>query len=203
MTTAQCPADAFCEELEHGAVCVPRLATGKVCDDDEQCAASDFCKVITLAEVELETGTCHKRLAFGAGCDPLVGGCFDGLACDEASEVCAAIPDSAGEGCVADESPCGAGTGLVCEAGLCELEPFVGDACDPGATTSGCRFGYCNADLASGVGECAVFLAPHAACSNDAECGALDCIQGQCDRPVTRCIASLHDINLGFRYRIR
>jgi len=138
VTTAQCPADAFCEELEHGAVCVPRLATGKVCDDDEQCAASDFCKVITLAEVELETGTCHKRLAFGAGCDPLVGGCFDGLACDEASEVCAAIPDSAGEGCVADESPCGAGTGLVCEAGLCELEPFVGDACDPGATTSGC-----------------------------------------------------------------
>jgi len=205
VTTAQCPANAFCEDLERGAVCVPRLATGKACDDDEQCAATDYCHILTLGdELALEVGTCAPRLAFGARCDPLVGGCADGLACDEASEVCARTPDSAGEGCVADVAPCGAGTGLVCDAGLCELEPFVGDACDPSAGAAQCRFGYCASDLgASGVGQCAAFLTPGSTCLADAECGALACVAGRCDRPASRCVASLHDINLGFRYRIR
>jgi len=99
VTTAQ---SAFCEDLEQGAVCVPRLATGKPCDDDEQCAASAFCNVLTLDELALEVGACAPRIAAGGRCDPRVGGSVDGLACDEASELCAAIPDSAGVGCVAD-----------------------------------------------------------------------------------------------------
>lgn len=211
VTTTQCPALGYCEDLEVGAVCVPRVGRGQTCGDDDQCAAADYCKIITLGdELALETGTCAARIAEGGACDPLVGGCVGELVCDEASDTCQPVPVHAGESCVADVSPCGASSGLVCDAERCELEPFVGDACVPAggsASSAGdrCRFGFCAADSdASGVGTCAAFLAPHAACTSDDECGALACVDGRCDRPAAmRCQASQRDINLGFRYRLR
>jgi len=204
VTTSQCPEDATCEDLEVGAVCVPRLARGKTCSDDDQCAAVDYCKLATLGdELALETGTCTARIASGAACDPLVGGCVGELVCDEASETCRPIPVHAGEGCAADATPCGSASGLVCDADRCELEPFVGDACVPGGDR--CRFGFCAPDPdASGVGTCAAFLGPRSTCSDDDQCGALACVDGQCARPAAiRCHASTRDINLGFRYRLR
>lgn len=197
-TTAQCPPDAYCDD----ATCVLRKSRGRACTDDEQCPASDYCRFLVLGDdVALETGTCEARLAAGAGCDPLIGGCADGLACDEAREVCASVPDTAGESCVADAAPCGEGKGLVCDASLCELEPMLGDACDPSAPS--CRFGVCVAQDASGIGTCQDFLAPGAACSDDASCGALACVAGHCARPASRCGATTYDINVGFRYRLR
>lgn len=204
ITSAQCPDGAFCDDAELGAYCRERRAIGAACDDDEQCAEADYCRFVSLGDdLVIEAGVCATRLHEGAECDPLVGGCAAGLACDETNAVCVALPDAAGEGCVADVSPCGEGTGLQCEAGACELEPFVGDACEPGAADA-CRFGFCAPLDASGIGECRSFIAPGAPCSGDAECGALACVDGRCDRPAAgRCAAALHDINIGFRYRIR
>lgn len=200
VATAQCPTTSYCDD--DTATCVTRKARAKVCTDDEQCAAADYCRFLALGEdVALETGTCEPRLGPGRVCDPLVGGCADGLACDEARAECVPLPDSAGEGCVADASPCGESTGLVCDASLCELEPMLGDACDPNAPT--CRFGVCVAHDASGVGTCDAFLAPGAACGDDASCGALACVDGHCARPPSRCAATTYDINVGFRYRLR
>lgn len=202
VTSAQCPAGAFCDDGDVSPRCRPRRATGAACDDDEQCGEGDHCRFVVIDELLVEAGTCAPRIAEGARCEPLVGGCADGLACDEASAVCARVPDTVGQGCVADVAPCGAGTGLVCDAGLCELEPFVGDACDP-SQPEGCRFGVCAATDASGVGECRAFVGPGQACASDPECGALACVGGRCGRPATRCQANLHDVNVGFRYRIR
>lgn len=200
VVSAQCPANSFCDD-DLGA-CVATRARGKACDDDEQCAASDFCQFADLGDdVVLEVGACAQRLPPYAACNPLIGGCVEGFACDDARGECVVIPDSAGAPCVADVAPCGEGTGLVCDATLCELEPFVGDVCDPAGAP--CRFGFCAATDASGVGTCEAFLAPAATCSDDAQCGALACVDGRCARDATRCVATRHDINLGFRYRIR
>ncbi len=200
VSSAQCPEDAFCGGSPDDTTCRPKVLTGRACDDDEQCQPSDYCQMLLGEEVGL--GSCATRLGLNQACDPLLGGCAEGLACDETRLVCSPPPDIAGMSCVDGAAPCGTGTGLVCDAGLCELEPFIGDACDP-ALPSGCRFGFCNASDLSGGGTCQSFRAPLEACSTDAECGALACVDGRCDRPERRCHATLRDINLGFRFRLR
>ncbi len=205
VTTAQCAPNAYCLDPDDGGYCAQRLANGKVCEDDDACQTG-FCQLSILAdELGLETGTCATMLAAGATCEPLIGGCAAGLTCDEVTSRCIAHTPDVGGTCVEADSPCGVGTGLMCDAGLCELEPLVGDACDPNQPDA-CGFGYCAPHQTSElgpVGECQTFKAPLAACDADAECGALSCIDNRCDRPGDRCGAMLRDINLGARYRIR
>ena len=208
VTTGQCAANAYCLDAEDGGVCGPRRANGKVCDDDDACQ-SGFCLVSILAdELGLETGTCALRLGVGSACQSLVGGCAEGLSCDEATSRCMAHAPDPGGACFEADSPCGVGTGLMCDAGLCELEPLLGDACDP-REVNACGFGLCaptqlaDSSTSGELGQCQAFLMPLAACAHDAECGALSCVAGRCDRPTTRCGAMLRDINLGARYRIR
>jgi hypothetical protein len=198
VSSAQCPTTAFCSDR---GTCEDKRVTGAACDDDEQCRPDDHCRM--WLDAELGLGACTARLALGAPCDPLVGGCAAGLACDETRGVCATLPDVVGEGCVEGASPCGEGTGMQCDAGLCELEPFAGDPCDPANAAAACRFGYCAPTEASGLFECRAFRAPLEACDADLECGSLACVDGRCARPEARCNAALRDINLGFRFRIR
>jgi len=205
VSTAQCPAGAYCGEGPAGSACVVRLATSATCDDDDACGTGDYCKPVPGVEDLLDLGVCSPRLPRDAACAPLSDVCADGLACDEARAVCVPLPDEAGDACVADVAPCGFGTGLVCEAAACELEPLVGDACVPGEAGAGgaCRFGVCRPDpLASGVGACVAFTAPGGACADDGACGALACVDGRCARPSGACHAERRDINLGFRFRV-
>ena len=194
IATEQCPTGAYCADRDGFETCEPRLALGARCDDDDACPEDGYCKRL-LDDVP---GACAARLTLGASCDPLTDACALGLACDEQELVCRLPPNEAGDGCLADASPCGVGTGLVCDAGLCELEPMLGDDCDADRP---CRFGTCLA------GTCEDYLLAGASCERDIDCGALFCRGAEgartCGLRTDTCHADVHDINLGLRMRVR
>lgn len=205
LTSNQCPDGARCLVLDpdgpdHTGVCAKKAPLEADCEDDEDCA-SGFCAVelgeLMADELALEVGRCKTPLPHGEVCEPLIGGCGPGLACDGESSRCTSL-GGLGEPCIEGESAC-ASADLVCLEGRCELAPTLGDACDP--TVPGhCGFGFCADDGLAAT--CRPFLAPGAACADTAECGALTCIDGVCAAP-SHCHATDSDLNVGLRYRLR
>lgn len=206
VTTHQCPDGTRCLALDDSGegegvgVCARKLPLEGRCEDDEDCASS-FCAFdldgLMGDELSLELGRCATPLGVGEACEPLIGGCGPGLTCDGASSRCTAL-GQLGEACLEGESAC-LGADLVCLEDRCELAPTLGDPCDP--TVPGhCAFGFCSSDGLSAT--CRPFLAPGAACTDEAECGALSCIAGACAAP-SHCHATESDINVGRRYRLR
>lgn len=206
VTTNQCPQGSRClilddaEGAQSAGVCARKAPLEADCEDDEDCA-SGFCafELETLMgdELALELGRCKTPLMKGEVCEPLVGGCGPGLVCDGASSRCDSLGEL-GEACIEGESAC-LGSDLVCLEGRCELAPTLFDPCDP--TLPGhCGFGFCAADGLTAT--CRPFLAPGAACQDEAQCGALSCLDGVCAAP-SHCHATASDINVGRRFRLR
>lgn len=193
---SQCPDGATCLDPDEGGVCAPKRENGARCDDDDRCA-SGFCKVDPLAdELGSDEGRCAVPLGEGDACEPVVGGCGPNLVCEGTTGRCERVASGPGATCGEDETSCGA---LVCEAARCELEPTLGDVCDP-AVPGHCAFGRCAADGA--LHTCQPFLGLGAACGDDAECGASSCVAGTC-AATDRCAATRKDINVGVRFRVR
>ena len=199
--SAQCPADAFCDESETPPRCRPPRGAGASCAEDEGCAAGLFCAVAELAD----TGDCAPQLGAGEVCTPFLSGgqCAAPQVCDMELARCVPPAEGVGDACVADWQPCRGG-GLWCDPAseTCAPLPALGGACGAGGA-EGCALGACSASDGLEAGVCEAFVAPDEACEDDAQCGGLDCTGGRCGLdPAAACAPERAGLGVQFGIRI-